>query len=134
MPKFDSAENMKYWQRGLVKYEQLSEDPKSKGAQMELFYDMGKRKMKLLETIVSYDLPDSMVTEYTTDGMYNLQKNSFSETADGHTLWTQESEFSSDKLMMKLMLTLMPGMFKKQSMKYMLDFKKWLEEGVFVLD
>jgi carbon monoxide dehydrogenase subunit G len=36
--KLDNPENMKHWQKGLVSYEQLSDDPKAPGATMKLAY------------------------------------------------------------------------------------------------
>ena len=36
--KFDSAENMKHWQRGLVSAEHVSGDPGQLGAKMKLNY------------------------------------------------------------------------------------------------
>ncbi|WP_318345831.1 SRPBCC family protein [Flagellimonas baculiformis] len=131
--KMDSPENMKHWQRGLVAYEQLSQNPGQEGARMSLSYQMGKREMELVETIIKRNLPEEMHATYDTKGVHNIQKNYFKEE-DGKTRWISESEFQFSGLGMKLMGFLMPGAFKKQSLKYMEDFKSFAEKGISVLD
>ncbi|WP_375323888.1 SRPBCC family protein [Flagellimonas sp. GZD32] len=129
--KMDNPDYMKHWQRGLVSFEHLSKIPGQEGAQMSLNYQMGKRKMSMVETIIKKNLPDEMHTTYDTKGVHNIQKNYFKEE-DGKTRWVSESEFQFSGLGMKLMGLLMPGAFKKQSLKYMEDFKAFAEEGISV--
>lgn len=131
--KMDNPENMKHWQRGLMAYEQLSQSPGQEGARMSLNYQMGKREMVMVETIIKRNLPEEMHTTYDTKGVHNIQKNYFREE-DGKTRWISESEFQFSGLGMKLMGFLMPGVFKKQSLKYMEDFKNFAEKGISVLD
>ena len=125
---FDNAENMKHWQRGLIHYKQLSGGFGAEGAKMQLDYKMGKRELTMIETIIKNDLPDLLITSYDTKGVYNIQTNRFEITSNGHTKWTSESEFRFNNLMMKIMGFLMPGAFKKQSLKYMKDFKAFAED------
>ena len=63
----------------------------------------------------------------------HIQKNYFREE-NGKTRWISESEFQFSGFGMKLMGLLMPGAFKKQSLKYMEDFKNFAEKGISVLD
>lgn len=130
--KLDNAENMKHWQRGLVEYKVLSGTPGQEGAKMELHYDMGKRKLVLIETIIKNKLPFEWHATYDTKGVHNIQKNYFHELEDGRTKWISEAEFQFSGLMMKIMAFLMPGAFKKQSMKYARDFKAFVEDGTSV--
>lgn len=131
--KLDNPENMKHWQRGLVDYEHLSENPVVEGAQMTLKYKMGKREFEMVETIIKRNLPEEFHTTYDTKGVHNIQKNYFKEE-DGKTRWISESEFQFSGFGMKVMAFLMPGAFKKQSMKYLQDFKAFAEKGTSVLD
>ncbi|MEM9077392.1 MAG: SRPBCC family protein [Bacteroidota bacterium] len=131
--KLDNPENMKHWQKGLVSYELLSQNPGKDGSQMRLSYKMGKRDLEMVETIIANKLPDSMHAMYETNGVKNIQKNSFVEE-DGKTKWVSENEFQFSGLGLKLMGFLMPGMFKKQTMKYLEDFKAFAEEGKSLLD
>lgn len=129
--KFDDPENMKHWQPGLVKYEHLSGTPGTVGATMKLSYTMGKRHIEMIETITKRNLPFEFDGTYEAKNVFNEVKNRFDETAEGHTLWTAENEFRFSGIM-KLMGWLMPGAFKKQSYKYMQDFKAFVENNTSV--
>lgn len=131
--KMDNPENMKHWQQGLIGYEQLSNNPGQEGAQMSLSYKMGKREMNMVETIIKRKLPEEMQMTYDTKGVHNIQKNYFKDEGD-KTRWISESEFQFSGFGMKLMGLLMPGAFKKQSFKYMQDFKTFAETGKSVTD
>ena len=130
--KMDNPDNMKHWQRGLVSTEHLSGTPGEVGAKMQLNYKMGKRDFTLVETITKRNFPDEFHGTYSAKGMYNIQENYFEDTPEGHTKWVSKSEFQPSGFMMRMMLLLMPGAFKKQSMKYMVDFKNFVENGASV--
>ena len=132
LDKLDKPENMKHWQRGLTRYEQLSGKGGQEGDKMELHYAMGKRNMVLIETIIRRNLPDEFHVTYDAKGVHNIQKNYFRELDDNNTLWVAESEFEFSGFFMKLMAFLMPGAFKKQSRKYAEDFKAFAEKGISV--
>ncbi|MBT8302928.1 MAG: SRPBCC family protein [Bacteroidia bacterium] len=132
--KLDNVDNMKHWQRGLVSAEHLEGIPGKVGAKMRLRYKMGKRDMELIETITKQDFPKEFHAYYDTPGVHNIQENYFEELPNGQTKWTSHSEFQFSSFMMKLMGFLMPGMFKKQSKKYLNDFKAFAEKGTSVAD
>jgi hypothetical protein len=48
------------------------------------------------------------------------------------TKWRSESEFQFSNFMMKAMGFLMPGAFKKQSLKYINNFKAFAKNGTSV--
>ncbi|MDH3698756.1 MAG: SRPBCC family protein [Flavobacteriaceae bacterium] len=130
--KLDNPDNMKHWQRGLTQYKEISGSPGEEGAQMELHYDMGKRKMVLVETILKRNFPEEFHATYDAKGVHNIQKNFFHEIDANTTEWESQAEFQFDSFFMKMMGFLMPGAFKKQSMKYARDFKAFAEDGVSV--
>ena len=130
--KLDNADNMKHWQRGLKEYKMLSGTPGQEGAQMELHYQMGKREMVLVETILKREFPTEFHATYDTKGVHNIQRNFFNEIDSNTTEWVSESEFQFDSFFMKMMGFFMPGAFKKQSMKYAMDFKAFAESGTSV--
>lgn len=124
---FDNPKNMKHWQRGLVSYELLDGEQSRVGARMKLNYQMGKRAVEMLETIVTYEFPDRFDATYEAKGVWNLVENQFIENEQGHTVWTADCEFKFSGLM-RVMSWLMPkSMFKKQSCQYLEDFKKYVE-------
>lgn len=132
--KLDSAENMKHWQKGLLGYEFIKGEPGADGSQMRLDYKMGKRQMSMTETIIKRNFPNEFHANYDAKGVHNVQQNYFEELPDGNTKWRSESEFQFASFGMKLMGWLMPGAFKKQSMKYLSAFKDFVEKGTSVAE
>lgn len=128
--KLDNPENMKHWQRGLLGYEILEGTPGTKGAKMKLDYKMGKRSMTLTETILENKFPSEFHANYDTKGVHNIQRNFFHDLDGKSTQWVSENEFQFNNFGMKLMGWLMPGAFKKQSQKYLKDFKNFAEKGI----
>jgi len=124
---FDSTENLKEWQPGLLSFEHLSGEPGEVGAKSKIIYRMGKRDCEMIETITVKNLPDEFTGTYDSDGIWNEVKNRFVEVDDNTTKWVSDVEFKSEKLMMKLMMFLLPGMFKKESFKFMQNFKAFAE-------
>ena len=130
--KMDSAENMKHWQEVLVSTEHISGIPGQLGAKMKLNYVFGKRKMQLMETITKQNFPKEFHATYTTKGLRNIQQNYFETTTDGCTKWICKNEFEPTNFMMNAMLYLMPRAFKKQTKKYMTNFKSFVENETSV--
>ena len=125
--KMDNLENLKKWQKGLVEANVISGEFGKKGAKTELKYDFGNRKMTLIETILETNMPHKMLAEYKSKGVKNIQINTFKATNDGKTIWESNNEFMFEGFGMKMLGFLMPATFKKQSLKYMRDFKKFAE-------
>lgn len=132
--KLDKPENMKHWQRGLVRYEVLNGSPGSEGARMELEYKIGKREMLLTETIIKNKFPEEFHATYDTKGVHNIQLNYFYAEDNNSTRWVSKTEFHFKGFGMKLISWLMPSAFKKQSMKYLQDFKNFAENDISVLE
>ena len=127
--KLDNPENMKHWQKDFISYNHLSGNPGTEGAQMELKYKMGKRELVMIETILKRNFPHEFHATYDAKGVHNIQKNYFKAIDENTTKWISESEFEFSGFFMKLMGFIMPGVFKKQSMKYLKDFKAFAEQG-----
>lgn len=130
--KLDSAENMKHWLKGLINYEFLDENPGEVGSKMKQEYQIGKRNMVMIETIIKNNFPNEFHASYDAKGVHNVQKNYFEEVGPNTTKWVSESEFKFGSLGMKMMSFIMPGAFKKQSLKYLKDFKNFAENGISV--
>jgi uncharacterized protein YndB with AHSA1/START domain len=123
---FDNPDNMRHWQPGLVSFEHLSGEPGTPGAKSLLKYDMGKRKIEMVETVTKRNLPQEFSGTYETKGVWNQVENFFEEVDQNTTRWRSVNEFRCSGFM-KLMTWLMPGAFKKQSLTFMNDFKKFAE-------
>jgi len=126
---FDDSDNMKKWQPDLISYTQQTGEEGEPGSTAKIVYRMGKREMEMIETITVRNLPDEFSGIYKTDGVKNIMENFFEELDSDKTKWTTRNEFISDKFALKLMMRFMPGVFKKQTMKFMRDFKEFVEKS-----
>lgn len=126
---FDNPDNMKYWQKGFISLEHISGTPGQEGAKSKLKYKMGNREIEMIETITKRDLPNEFSGTYEAKGVWNLNRNNFIEIAPNKTKWKSEVEFKFSGFM-KFIAFLMPGSFKKQSMKYLQDFKEFAEKEI----
>lgn len=124
--KFDNSENLFKWMEGLQKYEHLSGEPGKPGAKTRLLFQMGNRKIEMIETITVRNLPDEFSATYEAKGVFNIVKNLFKPLDNNRTLCTNDQEFQF-KGFMKVMGFLMPGAFKKQSLQYLKKFKEFVE-------
>lgn len=123
---FDDPNNLKYWMDGLVDFEHLNGIPGQPGAQSRLLFRMGSRDMELIETIIERNLPHEFSGTYEANGVNNIVKNRFESLSGNNTRYTTENIFEF-KGFMKIVAFLMPGAFKKQSLKYMIAFKDFAE-------
>jgi hypothetical protein len=124
---FDNPDNMKYWQKGLQSFEHVSGTPGQPGAVSKLVYKMGNRMVEMKETITERDLPKTFAGIYEAKNVWNYVNNSFIDNGDNTTTYISATEFKFSGLMMKSIAILMPGAFKKQSQKYLEDFKAFAE-------
>lgn len=125
---FDNADNMKHWMEGLISFEHLSGTPGQPGAKSRLVFQMGKRRIEMIETVTVRNLPKEFTGTYEAQGVFNIVGNRFESLPDGATKYYSDQEFQF-KGFMKLIAWLMPGAFKKQSMKYLEAFKRFAENN-----
>jgi uncharacterized membrane protein len=125
---FDSPENLKKWMQGLESFEPISGIPGQPGAKSLLKFKMGKRQMEMIETVTVRNLPSEFTGTYEVKNVFNIVKNSFEKIDDKRTRYSTEQEFRFNGFM-KIIAFMMPGAFKKQSMKYLLAFKNFAENA-----
>lgn len=123
---FDNPDNMRKWQPGLVSFTHISGEAGQPGAKSKLLYDMNGRKVEMVETILSRNLPDEFSGSYEAKGVYNLVENHFYEDSPERTRWVMETEFRFSGFM-KVIAFFMGGAFRKQSLEFMHNFKKFAE-------
>ncbi|MFT6694840.1 MAG: hypothetical protein ACJAXU_000330, partial [Paracoccaceae bacterium] len=88
-------------------------------------YKMGRREIVMIETLESCDLPESLIAIYEADKVWNRNENWFVDLGDT-TRWDMKCEFQCNGFV-KILSVLMPGMFRKQTMKMMGNFKAFVE-------
>lgn len=124
--KFDNFDNLKKWQPGLQTYEHLEGEPGKPGAKTRLVYDENGRRIDMLETIVTRNLPEEFSATYEAKGVFNRISNHFYEEGPDKTRWVMESDFEFSGAY-KLMGIFMKGTFPKETMKQMNSFKTFAE-------
>jgi hypothetical protein len=123
---FDSSENLPKWQPGLQSFEHIDGDPGQPGAKSRLLYDMGNRKVEMIETVEKRNLPDEFSGTYEADGVWNWVSNRFYEEGQDKTRWEIETEFKFSGLM-RILSFFMRGSFPKQTLETMEHFKRFAE-------
>jgi len=123
---FDNPDNLKFWMEGLQSFEHLSGTAGQPGAKSRLKFKMGSREIEMIETITVRNLPYEFSGTYEAKGVFNIVKNHFIPVSDHKTKYVSEQEFKFSGIM-KLFAWIMPGAFKKQSKKFLEDFKRFAE-------
>jgi len=127
---FDNPDNMRHWQDGFISFEHYKGEPGQPGAESKIKYEINGREMELTETVLVNNLPDEMSGTYESKMTYNSMKNYFHELNPTKTRWESEIEYIELRgFMMKIMGKLFPGMFRKQTQKWMDQFKAFAEEN-----
>lgn len=125
---FDNPDYLKEWMDGLQSFEPLSGIPGQPGAKSRLKFKMGKREIEMIETITVRKLPEEFSGTYEAKGVFNIVKNFFHPINENKTKYITEQEFVF-RGFMKIIAAVMPGAFKKQTMKTQVDFKNFVEKS-----
>ena len=100
--------------------------PGQVGAKSRIKYNV--KAFELIETITVKNLPDEFSGTFEAKGMFNKINNYFTEEGPNKTTWTSVNEFVPSGFL-KILAWLMPGSFKKSSMKYLSNFKEFAEQN-----
>ena len=101
---FADRANLKEYQDGFQRKELISGESGKNGAVSKMYYDDGKRKMELTETITSNNLPHSFEAFYHHKHMDNTMKCNFTALDENSTRYDYEFEYTRiDWVMPKLM-------------------------------
>jgi hypothetical protein len=123
---FDSTENLRKWQPGLLSFEHLSGDAGQEGSQSKMVYEGRKGELVMTETISKRNFPDEFHAIYESRGVYNEMYNYFSEPEPGISLWRTVSIFKFRGLM-ALMAPFMKQAFTNNTILSMERFKTFAE-------
>lgn len=129
---FDDPDNLFHWQDGFQSFEHLSGTPGQPGARSKLVYKAGRHVIELYETVVQRNLPDEFNGFYEWSGGRNSLDNRFIELGSQRTRWESTCSYEFSSWFMKLMGLLRPGMFRKQNLQFMENFKAFCEHATSV--
>ncbi len=125
---FDSFDNLKKWQEGLISYDHLSGEPGEPGAKTRLLYNMGRRRMEMIETIIERNLPDEFSATYDASGVHNIVRNNFYDEGE-QTRWVLDSDFQFRSYMRIVSLFIPNSSFRNQTRSSMESFKRFAENA-----
>ena len=125
---FDDPNNIGQWQPNFVSFEHKSGVKGQPGAVSHLKYKNGDRENILVETVTVRNLPHEFSGTYEMKGTSCLVKNYFKEIDSGKTLYTSETEWKFGG-MIKVLAFFMGSHFKKQTQKYIENFKNFAERS-----
>lgn len=126
---FDNPNFYNDWMDGLLGFELKSGTQGQVKAKTSFNFKMGNGELQMLETVIARNLPDEYTVTYEAKGVFNIVKSKFVKLDDNRTKYINENEFQFSGFM-KIIGFLMPGTFKKQSLKYLADFKSFVENKV----
>ena len=116
------------WQTGFQYKKWMSGKSNQEGAISEILIIQGKFEIKLKETILENDLPRSLTGQYDHIHMSNTQKVRFESIAEDKTeIITEVEYFAFHKFLPRMLAFLFPGMYRKQSQKWLDQFKTFAE-------
>lgn len=121
-----NPETRQSWQPDLLAIEPVTGEPGQDGSTALLKYRMGKAVLEMKERIEENRLPDRFTCTYEADKVWNRVENQFEDTSTGGTRWRFTSEFRFSGFL-KFVAMILPGLFRKQSLKYMQQFKDFAE-------
>lgn len=109
---FDAPDHYEKWMRGLISFDVLEGDFGREGTKSKYVFNMGKRELDMIETVLKRNLPYEYTVKYETGKVFNVVRNSFESIAENKTKYITEHEFHFSGLM-KVFAFLMPGSLKK---------------------
>jgi len=127
-----NLDSMKHWQEGLISFAHISGTPRKIGSTIQLNYQFGKRRMELTESVTHRENNTAIHFNFDTKVMHNIQRNSFEAIDETTTKWTSKNEFFPRSFSSRIMLFLIPKAFKKQTQKYLTNFKNYVENGTSI--
>ena len=127
--RFDNPDNLFKWQTGLQSLQHLSGEAGQPGAKSKLVYRSGKHTIELIETVTERKLPDEFSGTYEWPGGRNTLRHRFIELGPNRTRWESTCAYQFSSFLLKLIGFFWPGMFRKQNLRFLQNFKAFAEEG-----
>ncbi|MEO6130221.1 MAG: SRPBCC family protein [Saprospiraceae bacterium] len=122
---FANRDNLSKWQKGLLSSEFIA-DPNGRQRYL-LMYKLGRRKMKMTETILKNELPAHYDVNFKLKGAQHTTHNSFYSSGYDSTKWVSEVEYNFSGFM-KILARFIKSGFEQQSLMYMKSFKAFAEK------
>nr|WP_321222714.1 SRPBCC family protein [uncultured Psychroserpens sp.] len=121
---FLNPDSLKHFQDGFISKQLIFGTEGKVGATSKLVY----KNLELKETILLNNLPTKFKGLYEHKHMTNTMTVLFNAISSHKTQYISQIEYTKfNGLLIKLMASLFPGMFRKQVYKWMKQFKSYVE-------
>ncbi|MDH5232655.1 MAG: SRPBCC family protein [Gammaproteobacteria bacterium] len=125
---WNDENNFFYWQDGFVNIDHIKGMPGEPGSESNIYLKLNNREMVLKETVLSNNLPHEKCVLIEHSHMTNTMTTKFRELGEGVTEYSCLIEYTKfNGIIAKLMALLVPNFFKKQSQKWLDNFKAFAE-------
>ncbi len=126
--KFADPEAVHHWMEGLQKVERVSGTPGKVGAKSNFHYRFNNKEMVICETILEENLPNQMKFSFDSSMGRNIVEICFEPISENEVKQINNTAIEL-KGAMRFLGFLFKGVFKKQSLKYMIAFKEYVENS-----
>ena len=124
--KFLDPDGLMIWMEGIGRVEHISGKPGEVGAKSYIYTTHKGKQIKITETVLESNMPNQIKFGYHSKLGYNEVEMLF-EKIDDTTVKQINNSYFEMKGFMKVLGFLFKGLFKKQSMRFMEGFKKYVE-------
>ena len=122
---FSNPDNLKHVQDHFISKAPISGNEGEIGAKSKLVY----KKLELVETIITNNLPDMFEALYEHKHTVNTMKVWFTTLNKNETRYHTEIHYTKfNGIIINIRAKLFPSMFKKQVLKWMYKFKDFSEK------
>ena len=130
LERFQDPDGLKEWQDGFEKIEHISGEPGKQGAVSKMYYTYRGKPMIITETIHVANLPEEMTGLYEHKHMSNMMTNRFEKIDDNNTRYTADIDYIKiNAFLPKVIFKLFPSLPKKQTQKWLDQFKGYAERS-----
>jgi len=130
MRLFDNPKNLKEWQDGFISTTPISGKQGAKGSKSAIKIRAGKSIIEMTETILVKNLPDEMTALYEHKQTHNTATYRFKPVSPVSTQWTTEIHYTKyGDWTSRLIASVFPGIFRKQTQKWLENFKRFAERN-----
>ena len=130
---FMDPQYLSHYQEGFIRKEQVAGEPGQEGAIAKMYYNYGKDEMLITEHVEKNELPNSFQAYYHHKQMENTLKATFEKLNSETTKYTSQIEYLRiDWVMPKLISLVLPSVYKRPPLKWMTNFKTFVESQPIV--
>ena len=113
------------WMNGLESFDLIEGQMEEPGSKYKMVFMNKGKKQEMIETITVFDPPKNITTTYEMGSVFNICENQFVESGE-QTKYIMDTEFQFG-CPWKLFTWAIKGIFKKETLKGMEDFKAYVE-------